>query len=249
MSVEKAEASEAISDVFNDWLNTEVRSSAGDYLDDYTAAVRGLKGGINHKDNFLALKHESHVHNRLPQAWETFVISLEPNNPEEQREYMSAWLMFTPLMQVSGTFRTQCYLEAQNAEDYLVRRQARPSGINMQNTVAERLKVWLPNPDNFADASLTVEELGRQLKIVSEVGEKAVKRVCARAVIGYDLKQEGSRSAREMVTAQYNWASFAANCVVLAAKLRRGDLAAVPFLEPKSISATPPPQVIYPLAA
>lgn len=245
-------SSEAISQVFDDWLSAEVRSSAvevNSYLDEYKTAIKGLKGGYGHEHNFLARKHEGHVHVRLPQAWETFTMSLEPGASEAEKEYQSAWLLFTPLMQVSGTYRAQCWFEASDGNDYLDRRQSRPSGIDMQKTVADRLKVWLSNSDNFAGANITTEDLHRQLKLVSKAGETSVKRVCARAVLGFDFGERDSRSSREMVAAQYNWASFATDCLILAAKMRKGELAAVPFLEPKSISSDPPPEVIYPLAA
>ena len=242
-------SSGVIAEVLDGWLNAEVRSSGVDntYLDDYKTAIEGLKGGYGHPKNFTAGKHESHVHIRLPQAWETFVMTLEPDTPEESRDYQSAWLLFTPLMQVSGTYRNQCYMEASNANDYLTRRMSRPTALDMRQVVSDRLRVWLPEPDNFADATITTEVLGRQLKLVSEAGSKAVKIVCARAAMKYDFGSEHSRSALAMIGAQSEWASFATDCVVLAAKIRNGELAKVPFLEPKSISADPPPAVKYPL--
>ena len=241
-----------IAGVFDNWLHDEVRSShteVNSYLDEYDTAIKGLKGGWANPQNFTARKHESHVHIRLPQAWKTYNMTLQPDTPHNQREYQSAWLMFTPLMQISGTYRNQCYMEATDAEDYLRRRMSRPSALDMRKTVDDRLRIWLPEENNFKEAKINLEDLGRELQVASELGTRAVKRVCARAAIGYDFGQEGSRSAHEMIEAQHAWASFATDCVVFAAKLRGGKLETVPFLEPKSISATPPPEVIYPLAA
>ena len=58
--------------------------------------------------------------------------------------------------------------------------------------------------------------------------------------------QEDSPSIQEVLKAQREWIIFATECVTLAAKIRRGELARVPFLEAKSISADP--KVTYPLA-
>lgn len=248
----KGNSSETIASAFNDWLEAEVRSSGVEvntYLDEYNQAIRGLRGGWDHPDNFTVHKHESHVDVRLPQAWETFIMSLEPDMAQEDKDYQSAWLLFTPLMQVSGSWRNQCYVQASDASDYLVRRHSQANGIDTEAVVATRLKVWLPSPDNFADANLTVDELGRQLKNTSVTGRKALERVVERTVLGYDFGEEESVSTHNMQVAQEAWTAFSTDCVILAAKLRKGELAAVPFLEPKSISATPPPKVIYPLAA
>jgi hypothetical protein len=54
--------------------------------------------------------------------------------------------------------------------------------------------------------------------------------------MGQDLGQPGSRSAQEMMDAQRQWLDFTIDSIVLAAKLKRGDLGAVPFWEPISIT-------------
>lgn len=77
--------------------------------------------------------------------------------------------------------------------------------------------------------------------------QQSKRRVCSRIKVGYELGHPvGSTSVQEIIVAQYAWSRLTIDCVVLAAKIRKGELAAVPFLEPRSISLDP--QVVYPLA-
>jgi hypothetical protein len=248
----KSELSETIAHAFGGWLNAEVRSSGTEvntYLDDYSAAIRGLEGGREHKDNFYAIKHNSHVGNRIPQDLQRFEVSLEPDFPIEKIDYHSAALMFTPLMQVSGNRRVQCYIEAKDAEDYLVKRHSVPAGIDLEQVAYNRLDKWLPRSENFTNAFITPEKLSQRIGVVSRIGGRAVSEICQRAERAFDIGLEDSALAQVLKTGQIEWAGLATDCVILAAKLRKGELAAVPFWEPKSISANPPPEVIYPFSA
>lgn len=243
-------AAEKIAGTFDGWLNAEVRSSGvgvNEYLDEYTTAVRGLRGGYNHPDNFTARKNESHLGIRMPQAWATYQLTQGEDVDPKIRDNQSGFLMFTPLMQVSGTFRTQCYLEASSPEDYLVRRHNRPHGIDMEHIVSERLAKWLPESDSFTEAGIDIPQLGRQIEIVAALGRKSIEAMCEQTGQNLDLEEEETISTRHMQVAQREWAGLATDCLILAAKIRRGELEAVPFWEPKSISSTPPPEVIYPL--
>jgi hypothetical protein len=252
------EAGETIAQTFENWLRAEVISSGierNTVLDDYERALPGLKRGYDDPENYVAAKHEAHVFTRMPIWWEAFVTT-PPEHPKYDE--MAAQISFNALMQVSGTYRDQCYLQATDPEidpdDYINRRQSRPIGVNnLPAVVNARLAThflandWDKEAD-FATASIDISELDRTRQKAIRIGDEAVKTMCARVAEGKDLHQEESESVREMLDAQYNWLTLAIDCVTLAAKIRRGDLAAVPFLEPKSISADPPPQVIYPLA-
>jgi hypothetical protein len=233
------EAGETIAQTFEDWLRAEDISSGIDrntVLDDYERDLPGLKRGYDDR-------------------WEAFMTT-----PPEHSKYdeMTAQISFYALKRVSGTYRDQCYLQAADPEidpdDYINRRQSRAIGVNnLPAVVNARLAThflandWDKEAD-FATASIDISELDRTRQKAIRIGDEAVKTMCARVAEGKDLHQEESESVREMLDAQYNWLTLAIDCVTLAAKIRRGDLAAVPFLEPKSISADPPPQVIYPLA-
>jgi hypothetical protein len=182
---------EQIAHTFDGWLNAEVRSSAvgvNEYLDEYTTAVRGLRGGYSHPDNFTARKNESHLGIRMPQAWEAYKVTQDDETDVYNRDHQSGFLMFTPLMQVSGTFRTQCYLEASSPEDYLARRHSRPHSVNMEHLVGERLAMWLPEPGNLAEASIDIPKLGRQIEIVAAVGRKCIETMCEQTGQNLDLE-------------------------------------------------------------
>jgi|SRR3989344_1795495 len=237
-------SSNSISEAFSGWLQDEIRSSSDPtnrnrYLNDFETAIRGLKGGWDHPDNYSAIKLRSHL-DRLPFWFESF--TQDPAN-----DFLSARIVFAALMQVSGSYRNQCYLQAQDAEDYIKKRLSKPIGTNLDHLIERRISQLLPVSREFAEAGITIDSLDVQREAVSRIGESAVKRMCSRTKIGYDFGQQDSTSVREMIVAQSNWATFAIDAVTLAAKIRGGKLVAVPFLEAKSISDDP--QVIYPLAA
>lgn len=228
---------------FEHWLADEVKSSGqgnNAILDNYDDAISGIVGGWDHPKNFGRIKHESHVDNRMPLWWAQY--EQDPEN-----DLVSAKLLFNGLMQISGAYRTQCYLQARGAQDYLWRRSGRPVGINLESEAMARLINVVPGND-LSEAEMSVEDLGSEVERVSRIGETALKNVSKyNTNTGRDLRRANSPSVQEMAMAQHAWARFSIDCVIVAAKIRGGELAAVPFLEPKSISLEP--QVIYPMAA
>lgn len=236
----RTETSQIISGAFYNWLQAEVETSGGDrneYLNDFEEMRRRLTLGYEHPDNWAVTKHQSHM-DRYPVWWEAF--ALDPSD-----DYQSARILFNALMQVSGMYRDQCYIQASDQEDYLARR-AKIVGINPQQPVALGLRVLVPETGDFSLADLEIESLDERRKEAMVIGELAVKKMCERLFHKDDLGAQDSVSVRETMSAQYSWLSFATDCVVLAAKIRKGELGAVPFLEAKSISDDP--KVIYPLA-
>jgi hypothetical protein len=242
-------AGKQISNAFYGWLSAEVKSSGIDntYLDDYTEARRRLALGYNTDENWSAEKQESHL-NRLEKIW------WPPFVEQPQDDEQSANIEFSSLMFVSGAYRIQCYVQSQTPEEYDARR-GKAIGINMRQVVVEHLANILPPSGNFSHANIVLQSRNtgettledRKQAIVSEIGETTVKNVCERLYSGKDLGLQDSPSVQEMLKAQKGWIEFATDSVALAAKMRRGELAAVPFLEPKSTSAKPVPKVIYPL--
>jgi hypothetical protein len=234
------DATEAISGAFNQWLAGEVESSnsdRNDYLDNFQEWRSQIRLGYANHGNWTAEKNRAHL-NRLPIWWQGF--EMDPSNDEQ-----SAKILFAGLMFVSGAYRNQCYFQAESAEDYESRRRA-AVGINIENAISTRLNTHLPSTGNFANARISVEDLNQRRIASEKIGETAVKAICARGQIGYDFGQERSRSVVEMANAQYNWLTFSVDCVTLAAKIRKGELEAVPFLHP--INITDNPGVYYPLA-
>lgn len=237
-------AGRTISGAFFGWLKGEVISSdveVNTYLADFDEAQRRLCLGYDNDYNWTASKDKSHL-DRLPKWWEAYAE--DPTN-----DYQSARVLFASLMFVPGAYRNQCYIQAQNAAQYGQRR-SKAIGINLQRTIIDHLATVLPRSGNFSHADINLELLNtRRIKVATGVGETATKSMIDRLEAGLDLGQEKSPAVETMLDAQREWIAFATDCVALAAKIRRGELAKVPFLEPKSISADPPPKVIYPLAA
>ena len=221
--------SEVVTEVYMDWLRAEVESShveRNKILDDYDDAIEGLKGGWDHPKNFSARKVEGHI-DRLGPWFEAFTMA-------EDDDYQAARIIFAGLMQVSGSYRNQSYVEAQNSSDYLAMRQ-NVIGINLENAVSTRLRTFLPSTANFSSARITLEDLNRRRQEAEAIGLRAVKAMCVRVVLGLDLHKKDSRAAREAQNAQYNWATFTTDALTYVAK-KRGSIADVPFLEPRSIT-------------
>lgn len=234
---------------FSDWLDGEVISSGegvNAVLNNYDLATEGIRGGAEHPNNFAAQKSAGHL-NRLPIWWTGFA---ETPLDDKDYDYVTARIGFAALMEVSGGWRIQCYLKSKTATEYLRRRNAKPAGIPIQKAVTDRLWQLLPDSGNFAEADLSFRDLHEQTKKVANLSELAIKTMCHEA---QDFAQQTrvrykNVPIQQMLGNQYNWLTLAVDSVVLAAKDRGGDLAAVPFLEPRSISEESG-KTHYPLAA
>ncbi|MGH7157168.1 MAG: hypothetical protein ACREGG_03610 [Candidatus Saccharimonadales bacterium] len=225
-----------ISTSIYDWLETEVMTSSrqgdvNEVLNDYTQAIQGLRGGFDHPKNFAWNKLNSHI-SRL-EGWLRDYSEVSPE--DKDFDTFASRITFGGLMQISGSYRDQCYIEAKSAEEYLERRQ-RVTGINLTNAIRNRLSDRLGDSVDFANVQIDIEELSRSFRKVSDLGTRAVKAMCSRAVIGYDFGQPDSRSAREMMVAQSHWLDYTVDSILVTAKLKQGDLGAVPFWEPISIT-------------
>jgi len=146
-------ASRTISGGFYRWLAEEVRSSnieVNTYLANFEEARRRLCLGYDNDKNWTASKDRSHL-GRLPLWWEAYAE--DPSN-----DYQSARILFAPLMFVSGAYRNQCYIQAQNEAEYNERR-SKAIGISLQRTVAGHLVTILSRSGNFSHASITLESL------------------------------------------------------------------------------------------
>ncbi len=229
---------EVVSGAIHSWLLDEVASSSADrnqYLDDYVSWREQIKYRYDDPRNLTVAKNQAHL-DRLPVWWQAYEI-------DPLQDEACAKISFAGLMFISGAFRNQSRFQARDAEDYQTRRKA-GIGIDIESAVSTRLHTHLPRTANFANAKITMETLNNRRKQSERVTELAVKAICARAVYGYDVGQEHSRSVNEVKQDQYAWVTFVADCITLAAKQRRGELVAVPFLHPINISDNP--GVIYP---
>jgi len=225
------EPAEKISSVIYDWLAAEVASSSqpddvNSVLDDYDKAIEGLKGGFEHKYNFTWKKHSGHM-DRLTADYNN-LASITPE--DKVFDHFAAKLIFDGLMEVSGCFRNQCYAEAKSQEDYIERRQ-NVIGISVENTVKYRLNDLIHYTDGLSDARISIEGLEKRKDDAIEIGSTSIKKL----VSIMTLKEDPERGAHEMVGAQYSWLKLSVDSLVLVAKCKGGELAKVPFLEPRSI--------------
>lgn len=235
-------ASDNIAAAFHGWLVSEVETSSEDrnkYLNGFNDWRKGMEYGYDQQRNWTVGKNVGHLDRLTTSWWEAY--ELVPDNDQ-----VSAKILFSALMFVSGAFRNQCYLQSKTAEEYMERRYD-AVGVNIHEVVSERIKACLPEDSDFLDAGINMEHLDEKRIAALKIGERAIRRICVRIPYDRDFGQEESWSVETMKLAQRNWIGFAADAVTLAAKIRRGDLTAVPFLEPRNISdnsAVP----VYPLA-
>lgn len=238
---------EIIAQGFAEWLRAEVVSStAADnrnkYLDDLTDVRRSPALPVEDPANKIAGKTYSHL-SRLPHWWEAYTY--DPSD-----DFQSGRILFSPLMLISGAYRNQCYVQASDQEDYLSRRSSPvPVGIDIGRIITARLVKWfdtVPPADGFAEAPLNLNNLEDGMQESRRRGELALQVMCRRAQESPDFGQEESETVLALRAIQQTWLEFGTDLVTYAAKIRGGRLAAVPFLEAKSISDEP--QVYYPFA-
>lgn len=231
----RVETSDAISSVFYDWLAAEVRMShieRNQSLDKLSDALEGLHGGWEHPKNFTAIKHRSHVDDRYPLWWETYQST---TSEDPHYDLQSAQLIFNALMQVSGSFRNSCFIRARTQAHYLMLRH-RAVGVVIPRVVGEVLGQEMTEDGNLEETGIDDMGFKKEIDRISGVGGLAVRRLCARREMGYIPRDRDYLSMQYMNLAQRRWLELATEGVVLAARNRGGDLSAVPFLEPRSIT-------------
>ncbi|MDB5166230.1 MAG: hypothetical protein JWM37_302 [Candidatus Saccharibacteria bacterium] len=240
--------SEKIADVMTDWLRQEIVNAdqgRNSYLSDYRKRRNDLFKPFDDSSNFLARKAKSH-YSRLVQ-W------VAPYKEEgfRRNDTFAAKLIFASMMEIAGSYRKQCIFEAADANDYHQRRYTQPAGINIgQLAAAELTTVSLDSVTGMDEQARLDYIIGRTLQ-VNDDNLQLHKQIHTWAIA--HPREEGSIATRDgepvraMQEAQGHCASLAVAHIVVAASFRDGDYAAVPFLEPKSI--TDVAGTIYPLAA
>lgn len=242
------------------WLNAEVQSSSqgtNSYLNDFDEIRKLMILGYEHPQNITSKKNESHM-DRLPVWWQGFEM-LSPG--EEGYDYQAARITFAGLVFISGAYRHQSYLQAVNAEDYLKKRSL-VLGVNPTKPVADAFAAVVPETSGLEQANVNLESLTELKDKVARIGDMAIKNTYHRLEYGYttgrsdldginaiveeyqELGKSDSASVKELVAAQRNWLYFLATKIIFDAKVRGGELKAVPFLDATSISKDP--KVYYP---
>lgn len=241
-------STERVADVLQQWLADEIVNSDGGrnaYLSEYQDRRNDLFKPFDDQTNNQAQKAKSH--------YSRFIQWVRPYKEFDFRsdDWFAARLTFASMMNVSGSYRKQCFFESSDEADYLQRRYERPVAIDVHSIIANELS---PDSlqvvsemdederlDHIIERSLRVND--ESLHLHSSVHSWAMKH----------RKDSGSIATAEdepvaaMKQAQTLWAGLAAAHIVVAASFRDGDLARVPFLEPKSI--TDVTEVNYPFAA
>jgi len=231
---------EQIADVFEDWLKAEVVTSGegiNSFLDAPTdeklADIRSRMGKPTAEaGNWVLAKYESHTGRIESNFWPAFEAT-PLDHPQLDRSI--AQLKFEPLMQISGTYRRQCYLEAASGADYMLRRE-NGVGIDLEKVIFEQLQKYAP-AGRLDEATISMQGLKRSLDNAILGDSINIRSIIAHAAKGVNFMGiEDSLPARGAKKAQINWAQAATDCVIMASKLRKGELGAVPFWEPISIT-------------
>ena len=236
---------ENIASVFDDWLKAEVVTSGesrNKYLDPQGgdpekigAKFRLIRAQLakpyDDDKNWAAQKDKSHQQQRVPLWAEFFEATAEGHS---EADWYAAQAMFAPLMTVSGSYRTECYLSSYSAEDYTDLR-ARGIGIDIEEAVSKSLEKQEVKK-SFTASTITFSGLKRAYDYAyaqTEANFRALSARIGRPSVGYDPY---TRSIQGMRESQFRHIQLATDCVIMAAKLRHGELEAVPFLEPVSIT-------------
>jgi hypothetical protein len=234
-------ASGQIGTAIEAWLFEEAISSGEDhneYLDNLAVQRENLVRAADDNANHSSAKHRSH-HDRQ-RTWGTDLIA-DPND-----EYLAARQVFNPLMQMSGIFRRICYLQAVDQSDYeRLRKTPNSTGIDTRAAVASRLLLRSMS-NHGTEATLTVPgaiSIHAETLAAFEGSLRDLHNIAKRA--SRDFGKVKSPSVSRLQAAQKVWCGVVTDSILMAAGYREGDLASVPFLEPKSI--THKHQIKYPL--
>lgn len=231
---------EQIAGVFEQWLKAEVTTSAEgnnrvlDVANDDDLAHKRAQISLpyGHEGNLVYKKHSDHENRLWTNYWPAFETTLPP---DQAANSTSALITFAAQMEQSGGYRRQCYLEAVDAVDYNARRSL-GTGIDIEAVAHEQLMRFVGS-NRLDAASITLEDLKRSLENAVAADVSNIKSIAAHAMKGVKIMGvEDSRPAQGAKKAQVSWARAATDSIILAAKLRKGELAAVPLLEPVSIT-------------
>jgi hypothetical protein len=248
----RAETAQTIADMTLDWLKAEVDVSSREYdrnqpLNELKNARASLYLGYDNPSNSIANKSQGHLTRLRTSWWEGYTMSLDPDfDNHYQRDFQAAKLIFAGLMEVSGTYRDQCYVQARSQEDYQQLRNG-AIGIDINQVVLERVERRLPADGDLGMSLLELSDLDFSREVSMDIGGLAVKMFCDRAERRLDFNKRRSESVRLMKIAQKHWLNFVVDGVLYTAKRHDGVLAAVPFLEPISITDQSG-KLYYPLA-
>lgn len=239
-----------ISDGIEHWLKKEIGNSVvgnNKVLDDFSDWRHSLLLPYDDPANVNARKNKSH-HSQLID-WTNGLVEHYDGFRPEQADYVLARQMFRAQMYLSGLFRVACFMQAEDQEDYYRRRlELDQIGLDVDaKTVIwkslYRLYDFVPEPTGFRPA-LSLDQLTSR---TLELNERQRDYVIELHVSGRDdVGKEESRTMSNVKDMESRWLGHLVDYIAFVASERGRQLAAVPFLEPKSISEDPQPY--YPFA-
>jgi hypothetical protein len=237
---------EQVATALTAWLQQEiVNSDAGrnGYLSKFQDRRDDFHKPFDDPSNFQSQKAKSH-YDRLIQ-W------VCPYDQDDLRhdDWFAGRLVFAGLMEVSGSYRKQCFLEATDTSDYIQRRHDHgPTGIDMFKLSADELAserveaINAMNPDErisyIIDRTLLTGAKSLGLHESLHPPSTILSHLEGR------LEAPDSAPVRAMKESQKIWAGLALAHIVVAASFRDNDYSKVPLLEPESI--TDVKNIIYP---
>jgi hypothetical protein len=232
---------EVIAPVLETWLLHEVQESGtgrNRYIDAFESTGQALSEPFSGNRGYCAVKQTNH-YNRYREKAKAY--------PEAYTdEFYTGTLIHHALMLTSGAFRVQCFMQAKDTDEYRQLRfnGQRATGVAMKPTI-ERALGGLPAE---LDASNLVASMQAHLLRTND-------RIQAQHMLAYGHKRPPrgrfspeSEPVQAMLAAQRLSIGLACANIVVAASVRGGSLASVPFLEAKSISDVSS-QPYYPFAA
>lgn len=228
-----------IGEAVSEWVHAECITSLNDrnaFLDDLESARGDLALPLDDPKNLQAQKHYSH-HNRQ-RLWGEAMTTF----PED--DFATARHIFNLLMQMSGAAKRMCYFVSTDQEDYAAHKSAVDViAIDAAACALKSIKEKTMEPDG---SFLVPDAAEIQNKTLSLFARKERHIDWLRTRVPHDFGQKDSPATRELQAEQKRWMTLVTDSILTAAAYREGALAAVPFLEAKSI--TDEPAVYYPFA-
>lgn len=240
---------ERIAAGISDWLQAEARyADAGlnAFLSNYPLERNCLYMAFDDEKNLMTQKTRSHYQRRIQWADPTLNEGLWEN------DWATGRVLFTSLMTLAGSYRTQDYLEASNAEDYVARRYEevlRPSEtlaiVRDELTKPETAELVEANPGDritrITDMTMAANE--RNIVHHRALSEWTAEHPVAEGpMAGYEDKP-----VQDMLAMEDMWTRVTVAQMAVAASFRGDDYSLVPTFEPKTI--TDVSGLVYPLAA
>jgi hypothetical protein len=221
---------ERISNGIGSWVRRELTislSSRNSYLDDLAEMRKRMALEAEDPGNFVFNKFYSHMGRQT--LWGQAMVE----SPGD--DFLMARHIFNALMQLSGVAKKITYFTSSNQRDYFDRKTSDNFvGVDLKPVVAATLAEDSPTPEALQGVTMNEFEI------------TANSLLFLRTRIPDDFDKEESPAVNELAKTQFAWVRVVTLGIMVAANHREGNLSAIPFLEPKSI--TDEPQVYFPFA-